>query len=598
MSIPALLLYPLGPAVVLGLGGVLIALSRWVIRDPLPASGAASPPDSHDSFGRPGLRLPLRALFALAVALAALALLLYLRVRPGHPILTWSWQPLTVAGSVLYWELDGWNWLASLLVLLLTVTALVMGELGEDLLPAGFWPGRQAERTLWLGAAALCFVCSGNVVTLASAWVLLDLGLLLRLHPGEAVEPAARVWSLLSLTILVLPAALLLLGEPNVRVSLAQGPFAPIVLALLWIAALARAGIYPFHSWLVGPGHTDAGGRVALHLLGPLTGLWLLGRVNAFSGADWLRRPEWAALGALALLGTALVAWTSDDETVRWRWIALNRASLMLLAMYMMAATGAQAQVWLLSAFALACALLLTGMVVRRRYGWRWLLVVAALAVWGVPGAPGFLVRWVLVFPTSLSVAVPLFALLLISEALLVAALWQLIAGCPGPEGSSADPNRASRQSAADPDAQPARFGWLMPLGLGVVLCLLAVPLLYAGLLPQQWATATRHAADGSISPLPSILLQARRSVWIGLVLAGVGGLALGLLRARIFSRMRGWQMGIANVVSLEWLYRGIAGVLALAGAGLRYFSMLGEGEGYVGWLLLAGAILWLLLRG
>jgi hypothetical protein len=25
---------------------------------------------------------------------------------------------------------------------------------------------------------------------------------------------------------------------------------------------------------------------------------------------------------------------------------------------------------------------------------------------------------------------------------------------------------------------------------------------------------------------------------------------------------------------------------------------VLGEGEGYVGWLLLAGAILWLLLRG
>jgi hypothetical protein len=61
---------------------------------------------------------------------------------------------------------------------------------------------------------------------------------------------------------------------------------------------------------------------------------------------------------------------------------------------------------------------------------------------------------------------------------------------------------------------------------------------------------------------------------------------------------MRGWQSGIVTVVSLEWLYQGIIGVLSLIGSGLRYFSVLGEGEGYVGWLLLAGAILWLLLRG
>jgi hypothetical protein len=61
---------------------------------------------------------------------------------------------------------------------------------------------------------------------------------------------------------------------------------------------------------------------------------------------------------------------------------------------------------------------------------------------------------------------------------------------------------------------------------------------------------------------------------------------------------MRGWQSSIVTVVSLDWLYRATIGVLALVGSGLRYFSVLGEGAGYVGWLLLAGAILWLLLRG
>ncbi|NTW44569.1 MAG: hypothetical protein HGB14_09105, partial [Anaerolineaceae bacterium] len=91
-----------------------------------------------------------------------------------------------------------------------------------------------------LGAAALCFVCSGNVVTVAGGWVLLDLALTFRLRPGEGEEPAGRAWSLLSLMSLAMLAALMLLGEPSVRVTLAVGPFTPLVLGLLWIAALVR----------------------------------------------------------------------------------------------------------------------------------------------------------------------------------------------------------------------------------------------------------------------------------------------------------------------------------------------------------------------
>jgi formate hydrogenlyase subunit 3/multisubunit Na+/H+ antiporter MnhD subunit len=591
MSITALFLHPLGPAFILGLGGLLVALSRRVMADPLPLSGAATSPQFQHSLRRARLRLSTRALFSIVVAFVALVLLLVLRDRPGHASLTWTWQPLTVAGGALLWQLDGWNWLASALVLLLTVTALALGEFGEDLRPGWAWPGREAERTLWLGAAALCFVCSANVVTVASGWVLLDLVLALRLRPGESAEPAGRAWSLLSLTGLALPAALMLLGEQSVQVTLDSGPFTPLVLGLLWIAALVRAGVYPLHFWLSGPGHADAGGRVALHLVGPLTGLWLLGRVNQVSGADWLRRPEWAALGALALLGTAIVAWAVDDDNLRWRWVALNRASLVVLAVYMVALAGAQAQVWLLITFAVGGSLLLVGMILRRRWGWRLITIVAALAVWGVPGTSGFLARLVLVFPTNLPVAVPLFILILISEALLVAALWQLALGRLAEVGSPRGPNADSQQPAAS-------FGWLETLELGLALAVLIVPLLYWGLFPQRLAALLRATESEAFPSLVWTLAHVRRSLWIGLALSGLGGLALGLLRDKIFSQMRGWQTSIVTVVSLDWLYRAIVGVLALAGSGLRYFSALGEGEGYMGWLLLASAILWLLLRG
>jgi NADH:ubiquinone oxidoreductase subunit 4 (subunit M) len=230
-------------------------------------------------------------------------------------------------------------------------------------------------------------------------------------------------------------------------------------------------------------------------------------------------------------------------------------------------------------------------MIIRRRWGWRWPAVLAAMAVWGVPGTPGFLSRLVLVLPTDLPVAVPLFALVLISEALLVAALWRLAVDPSAPDGSRADPT---------PDSQlrVATFGRLATMELWLALVALILPLLYWGLFPQRLAALLHTPESGAFAPLLWTLAHARRSVWIGLVLSGLGGLALGLLRNRIFSQMRGWQNSIVTVVSLDWLYRSVVGVLALAGSGLRYFSVLGEGEGYLGWLLLAGAILWLLLRG
>ncbi len=65
----------------------------------------------------------------------------------------------------------------------------------------------------------------------------------------------------------------------------------------------------------------------------------------------------------------------------------------------------------------------------------------------------------------------------------------------------------------------------------------------------------------------------------------------------RIFGNMRGWQGLIYQVVGLEWLFQAVGGALALFAGALRYFASLGEGEGYVGWLLVAGLVLWMLLR-
>ncbi len=101
-----------------------------------------------------------------------------------------------------------------------------------------------------------------------------------------------------------------------------------------------------------------------------------------------------------------------------------------------------------------------------------------------------------------------------------------------------------------------------------------------------------------TLRSLGGMILGVRRSVWAGLVLSGVLGAALGVFRERLFGQMRGWQSAITEIVSLDWLYQSTVAGLAVVGNALRYFAVLGEGEGYLGWLALAALILWVLLRG
>jgi hypothetical protein len=193
--------------------------------------------------------------------------------------------------------------------------------------------------------------------------------------------------------------------------------------------------------------------------------------------------------------------------------------------------------------------------------------------------------------------AAPLFGIVLIAEILLVASLWQSVrdtGDSSGPVAAMHEESPASSQVAVPHSA-------LVRLGLATIL--LAAPAIGWGLFPRQFASLGAFAlpdiwaAPGTLT-VGQVLATARRSVWIGLAVSAVGGVALGVRRARVLGRLRGWQRTLGEVVSLEWLYRAAVSVLRLAGGSLQYFARLGEGEGYLGWLALAGLILWVLLRG
>ncbi len=571
-------LQPLGPALVLALGGLvlwLVSRLAWryaLIRRRPPATGFVLP---------------------LALLSVAAAAWLWLRIvaSPTAQQLSWRWQPLTVAGATIHWRLEPWNGAVVLLLLILTAVVLLL-EFGDTAAAVTRQPAGTLERTLWLAAAAIAFVCSANVLTVASCWLALDACILLRLSPDRQTEPAGRAWSLLALVAPLLLLVLALLGEAGLPSMLVGGRFGRTELSLLWFLGLIRVGVYPLHFWLTAPGSVNVAAQAAVQLLTPAAGIWFVARVHELAGGSLADQPEWAALGFLALLGSAMAAWLAEQPLWRWRWIAINRSSVILLAAYVLDPPGPATFVWPLMTFSLGSGLLAISLQGRSLPGLgRWPALLAALILWGAPGTVGFLARLALVFPTELALAVPLYAVVLVSEILLVAALWENMRVASGAG------RQAGSVGAAETAAQPA--GLIMVARIGVATVLLAAPAIVWGFDPQRLAGLAGFALpDPAHASLAGLIGTARRSIWIGLGLSAALGVPLGLWRRQIFGQMRGWQQIMSEIVSLEWLYRALVTALRWAGDGLRYFAVLGEGEGYLGWLALAGLVLWVLIRG
>ena len=125
------------------------------------------------------------------------------------------------------------------------------------------------------------------------------------------------------------------------------------------------------------------------------------------------------------------------------------------------------------------------------------------------------------------------------------------------------------------------------------------MPVLLWGIWPRQPLALAGLVGAGQLPlTLGAALGRAGAGVWGSLAISGLAGVALGWLHPRVFAYMRGWQETISTVVSLDWLYRGLIFALQSAGDGLAYFARLSEGEGYVGWVVLAALVLWVLLKG
>lgn len=562
-------LSPIGPALALLAGAVTVVIAgRWLRR-----------PDW---------------LTGLALFFVALAMWLYLglRAQPVVPTFSRPWQPPLQTGANLLWVGDGWNWYISGLLLLLGGVGILLDLNNEShVAPSGGRRRAAASLGVHLAvlAAGLLFVGSGNVLTAIMTWVVLDMFILLRgaLHPEPRDdEPDGRQSSRSQARGLSLVGALLLLagllpaGPTGPGQPLQGGTLPPETAGLMMLAALIRAGIYPFHLWLMPSNRSEVNvaERLLDHMSPVLCGLWLLGW-SVELGRDYiLLQPDILAIVCLSLLGSALAAWTAADQPNHTTFVLITSAGVAALVGALADSRGPEGLIWPTTAFALGGGLWLVGERVYRTWGWQIPVSVGALALAGVPFTPGFLAQPAIArMLTAGPIFLALFGAFVVAQAIQIAALLR---------SWSAN----ERQQLVE--WQPGVIGRLL-----VATLALAVPLTISGFFPG--AVAGLASMQGAIPPMlgnpPSVV--AELPVWIAVSAPLVLGIGLVAARPSLWQAFGPLLDRLGRMARLEWLFRLVWWGLDWASAAWGATLSAVEGAGYVGWVLVFLLLGYLLVR-
>ena len=564
-----LLTSPLGPATVLFFGALIeLIVGRWLRR-----SGWLT-----------GL-----ALFFVVIAGG---LLLGLRLQPVVPVYSRPWQPLLQSGANLLWVGDGWNWYISGLIILLGGLGILL-ELNMDRVNGDQRPDLRIHNSLavHLGilGATLLFVGSGNLLTAILTWVVIDILVLLRPsvraengHDAQAAvhAPEDRTRGLSLIGAMLLMVGLLLAGPGGPGQPLQGGQLPVETVLLMLIASTIRAGIYPFHLWLMPADatHVNLAERLLHQMVPVLGGLWLLGWTTDL-GADYiLMRPAIVTILVFSLLGAAAAAWTARRQAYHLTFVLVASAGLAALAGVLAYNDGPSALIWPTTAFALGGGLWLVGERVWEGWGWQLPVSVGALALAGMPFTPGFLTQPSLSrLLTEGGIYFWLFWVYVLAQGLQVAAML-----------------RSWGRSQRNGDSEMRRSDMIRLLIASVAI---GLPLAVAGFLPN--VVAALAGLPNAIPPLlgsPPVVV-AEMPIWITLILPFSVGMGLVWLRPRIWPRLGTWPEQLGRFLRLEWLFDlswwGINHASNAWGNGLRVV----EGAGYIGWAMTLGLLGYLLIR-
>jgi hypothetical protein len=559
-SITGLILSPLGPVVVLAIGAaVLMSIGRR-IRRPTQLTG-----------------------IALIVVAIASWFWLQLRFQQIVPIFSFPWKPLLQTGANLEWLGDGWNWYISGLLLLLSGLGILVDVSDID---ADEQTMRHQRLHIALGvhlavlAASLLFVGSNNLLTAILTWVLLDLLLLMRVHPethaGETAsdedsivfqDAGSKGFSLLGALLLMI--GLLPAGVSGPGQAFLGGSLAQETVMMMLLAAALRAGIYPFHLWLLPKqgSEVNLSERLLEQMVPTLCGLWLGGWAISLGGGSVLFMPEVVTILILMLLLGSLAAFFARDQATHTTLVLVNAAGVAALCGALAEFRGPSALLWPTTAFALGGALWLIGERVWRTWGWQLPVSIGALTMAGVPFTPGFLSQGSLARMLTLGLPfTALFVLYVMGQTFQIAALLRSWGGAVTVQG----------------EKTPISVMWRL-----LVACVaLGLPLALTGILPNT--VALLASLPGLIPSMlgspPSVV--AEFPVWISLAVPLLLGILLVWLWPLVPAQATGWLSVVGEILRLDWLFRfgwwSIHGLSDILGSALRVI----EGAGALGWLL------------
>ncbi|GAB4569343.1 MAG: hypothetical protein Kow0047_22560 [Anaerolineae bacterium] len=508
--------------------------------------------------------------WVLAVNLAALTAWLLLRLPTAILLVGRDWSSaLLYEPGGLTWQVIPWTWGGVGIVLLLSLSASLVGWDEEGRLGLLL---RATDLTVAGVATAVLF--AGNMLTLASMWILMESAALLRLMlEPEGRAETGRV-SLAAASSLMIALACVLAGPELLTSPLTSARLSALSQACVLLAIALRAAAFPFHGWLLHARLVHIASRLSVYLVPAMTGLWLLGVVNSWTGMAWWGGVQWLILLSVALLGSAIAAWADHDPDTSLDLVYANRSALILLTVALWAGSGPLPLVGWLISFGLGLALLWVADPVYREGGGRWPAALAILTLAGFPLTAGFLsIVWLARLAPPSGHAL-IWALVAISDGLILATMWQ----------------RWTASAPRPPQQMTGREARLLS-----VTVLLSVPLLFAALRP---AGVTAMVGAGAGAPgLLALLAGARAAVWAHLLLAVAIALWLTYNVRHLTPEWRPLLRRLVWLARLDWMYGAILVMGRAVALTWRGILEILEGEGYLGWVIVTVLILWVASR-
>jgi len=211
------------------------------------------------------------------------------------------------------------------------------------------WEGKFYTYVTWALAGAAIVALADNLLVLLVGWelVTLMLFLLINMGTGEARAGAAKAYGVLGFAdACLLLAVALLAARPGgmENLSMSRGPVAVgslgavgyVVYALILVAALAKAGAVPLHSWIPAIAE-DAPTPVMAYLpaaVDKLLGIYLLAVLTLrMFQPDWTMQVILMIVGAVTILAAVLMAMMQHNLKKLLSFHAVSQVGYMVLGL-------------------------------------------------------------------------------------------------------------------------------------------------------------------------------------------------------------------------------------------------------------------------